>query len=38
MDLGENWWEGLNWMHLDQDRDQRRAVMNTVMTFRFRID
>jgi hypothetical protein len=21
MDLREVWWEGVNWMHLDQDRD-----------------
>jgi hypothetical protein len=32
IDLGEIRWEGLEWMHLAQDRDQRRAVMKTVMT------
>jgi hypothetical protein len=31
MDLREVWWEGVNWMDLAQDRDQWRAVVNTVM-------
>jgi len=31
MDLAEMGWEGVNWMHLTQDRDQWRAVVNTVM-------
>jgi hypothetical protein len=31
MDLGETGWEVVDWMHLAQDRDQQRAVVNTVM-------
>jgi len=31
MDLGEVWWEDLDWIHLAQDRDQWRAVVNTVL-------
>jgi hypothetical protein len=31
MDLGETGWEGVEWMHLAQDRDQWQAVVNTVM-------
>jgi hypothetical protein len=31
MDLREIGWEGLEWMHLAQDRDQWQAVVNTVM-------
>jgi hypothetical protein len=31
MDLMEIWWEGLDWMHLGQCRDQLRSVVNTVM-------
>jgi hypothetical protein len=34
MDLKEIGWGGVDWMHLAQDRDQWRAVMNTVMNFR----
>jgi len=34
MDLGEIWWEGLDWMHLDEDRDQWRAFVNTLMNLR----
>jgi hypothetical protein len=33
-DLREIWWEGVDWMHLAQDRDQCRAVVNTVMYLR----
>jgi hypothetical protein len=32
MDLREVGWEDMDWMHLDQDMDQWRSVMNTVMT------
>jgi hypothetical protein len=34
MDLREIGWEGVDWMHLDQDRGQWRALMNTVMDIR----
>jgi hypothetical protein len=27
-------WDGVDWMHLGQDRDQWRALLNTVMNFR----
>jgi hypothetical protein len=32
MDLKEIGWEGVDWMHLAQDKDQWRAVMDTVIT------
>jgi hypothetical protein len=35
MDLRETGWEGVDWMHMGQDRDQWRAVVNTVMNPRF---
>jgi hypothetical protein len=31
MDLRETTWGGMDWLHLSQDRDQRRALVNTVM-------
>jgi hypothetical protein len=31
MDLTEIGWGGMDWIHLAQDRDQRRASVNTVM-------
>jgi hypothetical protein len=31
MDLMEAGWEGVDWIHLDQDRDQRRALVSAVM-------
>jgi hypothetical protein len=34
MNLREILWEGVDWMHLSQGRDQWRAVVNTVMKFR----
>jgi hypothetical protein len=34
MDLGETGWDGRNWIKLSQDRDQWRALVNTVMNFR----
>jgi hypothetical protein len=35
MDLREIGWGGMNWVDLTQDRDQWRALINTVMHFRF---
>jgi hypothetical protein len=32
--LGEIGWDGVDWVDLDQDRDQWRALVNTVMNFR----
>jgi len=32
MDLTEIRWEGVNWIYLDQDRDQCWAVVNTVIS------
>jgi hypothetical protein len=34
MDLGEIGWEGVDWMVLAQDRDQWRALVNTVVKLR----
>jgi hypothetical protein len=34
MDLKEKGWEGVAWMRLAQDRDQRWALVNTVMNVR----
>jgi hypothetical protein len=34
MDLREIGWDGVDWIDLAQDRDQWRAVVNTVMNFR----
>jgi hypothetical protein len=31
MDLREIVWDGMNWIHLAQDRDQRKALVDTVM-------
>jgi hypothetical protein len=31
MDLGEIVWVGVEWIHLAQDRDRWRAVVNAVM-------
>jgi hypothetical protein len=31
MDLREIEWDGMDWIDLAQDRDQRRALVNTVM-------
>jgi hypothetical protein len=35
MDLREIGLEGVDWMHLAQDRDQWWAVVNTVMNLQF---
>jgi hypothetical protein len=34
MDLREIGWDGMEWIDLTQDRDQWRALMNTVMNLR----
>jgi hypothetical protein len=34
MDLREIGWDGVNWIDIAQDRDQWRAVLNTVMNLR----
>jgi hypothetical protein len=34
MDLGEIGWDGRDWIKLDQDRDQWRALVNTVTNLR----
>jgi hypothetical protein len=31
MDLKEIRWDGVDWMHLAQDRDQWRTLVNTIM-------
>jgi hypothetical protein len=31
VDLGEIGWDGVDWIDMAQDRDQWRAVLNTVM-------
>jgi hypothetical protein len=31
MDLGEIGWDGVDWVDLAQDRDQWRALVNTVI-------
>jgi hypothetical protein len=36
MDLGEIGWDGIDWIDLAQNRDQRRALVNTAMYIRFR--
>jgi hypothetical protein len=33
-DLREIVWEGVNWIHLAQDREQWWALVNTVMNLR----
>jgi hypothetical protein len=34
LDLREIGWEGVEWIHLAQDRDRWRAVVNAVMNLR----
>jgi len=33
-DLREIWWEDVDWIHMAQDRDQWRDLVNTAMKFR----
>jgi hypothetical protein len=35
IDLREIGWDGMDWIDLAQDRDQWRALVNTVMNLRF---
>jgi hypothetical protein len=35
MDLRETGWCGMDWIYLAQDRDQWRALVNTLMNLRF---
>jgi hypothetical protein len=35
MDLRETGWTDVEWIHLSQDRNRLRAVMNTVIDLRF---
>jgi hypothetical protein len=34
INLKETGWEGMDWVHLAQDRDQWRALVNTAMKHR----
>jgi hypothetical protein len=34
MDLREIGWDGVDWIEMAQDRDQRKALVNTVMNRR----
>jgi hypothetical protein len=34
MNLGETGWRGMDWIELDQDRDQWRALVKAVMNLR----
>jgi hypothetical protein len=34
MDLGDIKWDGLVWMNMAQNRDQWRALVNTIMNLR----
>jgi hypothetical protein len=35
MDLRETGWGGVDWIDMAQDRDQLRALVNTVLNLRF---
>jgi hypothetical protein len=37
IDLRETGWDGIDWIYLAQDRDQWRALLNTVMNYGFHI-
>jgi hypothetical protein len=34
MHLGEIGWEGVDWIHMAQERDLWRVLVNTIMNFR----
>jgi hypothetical protein len=34
MDLRDMGWDGMDWIHLAQERDQWRALVNTMMNLR----
>jgi hypothetical protein len=34
MDLRDTGWDGVDWIGLDQDRNQWKVLVNTVMNFR----
>jgi hypothetical protein len=34
IDLRETGWDGMDWIDLAQDRDQWRALVNTIINFR----
>jgi hypothetical protein len=34
MDLREIGWDGMDWIHLAQNMDQGRALVNTIMNLR----
>jgi hypothetical protein len=34
MDLGEIRWDGVDWIHVAQDRDKWRALVNAVLNLR----
>jgi hypothetical protein len=34
IDIRETDWDGMDWINLAQDRDQERALLNTVMNLR----
>jgi hypothetical protein len=34
MNLSEVGWDGVDWMDMSQDRNQRRALVNTVLNLR----
>jgi heme/copper-type cytochrome/quinol oxidase subunit 4 len=34
MDLREIRWEVMDWLHMSQDKDQRWALVNTIMNLR----
>jgi hypothetical protein len=34
IDLREIGWDGIDWINLEEDRDQRRALVNMIMNLR----